>query len=92
MAKYDYQDGSVVIVLSGAWYTEEFFERPEHFLKGVDAEANNFDLQVLLTAGCDGVKRVILMLLVMVAIQGVENCLRGSWRSYCGSLLKTCLL
>jgi hypothetical protein len=45
MPKYDYQDGSLAVALSGAWHIDEFFERPEHFLKGVDAEANNFGLR-----------------------------------------------
>lgn len=43
--KYDYQDGSVAVASSAVWYIDEFFERPEHFLKGVDAEANNFGLR-----------------------------------------------
>ena len=42
--EYDYQDGSVAVASSAVWYIDEFFERPEHFLKGVDAEANNFGL------------------------------------------------
>ena len=45
MPKYDYQDGSVAVASSGVWYVDEFFERPEHFLKGVDAEVNSFGLR-----------------------------------------------
>ncbi|PKM20087.1 MAG: hypothetical protein CVV11_00800 [Gammaproteobacteria bacterium HGW-Gammaproteobacteria-15] len=40
--KYNYQDGCVAVASSAVWYIDEFFERPEHFLNGVDAEANNF--------------------------------------------------
>lgn len=43
--KYDYQVGSVAVAASAVWYIDEFFERPEHFLNGVDAEANNFGLR-----------------------------------------------
>lgn len=45
MPEYDYQNGSVAVALSGVWYVDEFFEQPEYFLKGVDADTNKFGLR-----------------------------------------------
>lgn len=39
---YDFENRSSALSLSSVWYIDEFFERPELFLQGVDPEHNNF--------------------------------------------------